>query len=113
MSKMIYKNYTARIDYDERDNFFVGRLLGIQDIVSFHAENVAELRQAFEEAVDDYLETCAAIGKHPEKVPSGRLMLRIPKDIHGAALTASQASGKSLNQWASEALERYARESSS
>ncbi|WP_045222119.1 type II toxin-antitoxin system HicB family antitoxin [Desulfonatronum thioautotrophicum] len=111
MNKMSYKNYTARIDFDERDNILVGRVLGIQDIVSFHAENVADLRTAFEEAVDDYLEACAALGKQPEKSPSGQLMLRIPKEVHGAALIASQAAGKSLNQWAAEALEKHAHES--
>lgn len=108
MNTMTYKGYTARVEYDERDNILVGRLLGIQDIVGFHAENVAALRDAFEEAVDDYLETCAKVGKAAEKPASGKLMLRVPQEVHARALIAAQAAGKSLNQWAAEVLKEAA-----
>jgi len=43
MNTLTYKGYTARIDFDDRDNSLVGRLLGIQDIIGFHADNVADL----------------------------------------------------------------------
>lgn len=71
MNTLTYKGYTARIDFDGRDNSLVGRLLGIQDIIGFHADNVADLNAAFEEAVDDYLEACEKIGKPPEKPIGG------------------------------------------
>ena len=70
MNAMIYKNYTARIEFDGRDNIFVGRIAGIRDRVSFHADTVAKLRIAFKEAVEDYIETCAKVGKSPEKPAS-------------------------------------------
>jgi predicted HicB family RNase H-like nuclease len=104
MNQMGYKDYTARIDYDDRDSIFVGRVLGIGDIIGFHAENVAELRGAFEEAVDDYLASCAKLGKVPQRAASGRLMLRVAPEVHRAALVAAQANGKSLNQWAESVL---------
>lgn len=104
MNIMTYKGYTARIVFDERDEILVGRLLGIRDVIGFHADNVADLRVAFEEAVDDYLETCAKLGKRAEKPASGKLMLRIPPEVHGAALVAAQAAGTSLNQWAAKVL---------
>ena len=44
MNTMTYKSYTARVEYDERDNIFVGRILGIRDMISFHGETVAELK---------------------------------------------------------------------
>lgn len=103
-STMTYKGQTARIEFDARDNLLVGRLVGIADVVGFHADNVAELRAAFEEAVDDYLDTCARIGKAPQQPASGRLMLRVPPEVHGAALVAAQAAGTSLNQWAARVL---------
>lgn len=106
MNTLTYKGYTARIDFDERDNSLVGRLLGIQDIIRFHAENVADLRAAFEEAVDDYLETCEKIGKCPEKPASGKLMLKVSPELHVAALVKAQSVGKTLNQWAIEVLNR-------
>jgi predicted HicB family RNase H-like nuclease len=106
MNTLTYKGYTARIDFDDRDNILVGRLLGIQDIIGFHADNVAALRTAFEEAVDDYHDACEKIGKSPEKPVSGKILLRVPPEIHAAALIKAQAVGKSLNQWAIEALSR-------
>ena len=62
MNTMGYKGWTARIAFDDRSNILVGQVAGITDIVSFHADTVAALRLAFEEAVDDYLETCAKLG---------------------------------------------------
>ncbi len=109
LSTMNYKGQTARIEFDDRDNILVGRLIGIDDLVSFHADSVAALRAAFEEAVEDYVEACAKIDKAPQKPASGKLMLRVPPRVHQAALTAAQASGQSLNQWAAGALEKAAR----
>jgi predicted HicB family RNase H-like nuclease len=108
---MTYKGQTARVEFDARDDILVGRLVGITDVVSFHADSVADLRAAFEEAVDDYLETCAKLGKAPQQPASGRLMLRVPPEVHGAALVAAQAAGTSLNQWAAKVLAEAARAS--
>ena len=105
MNTMTHKGYTARVEYDERDNIFVGRLLGIRTIISFHGETVDQLRKEFETAVDDYIADCKSQGVPPEKPASGKILLRIPPEVHGAALVAAQASGKSLNQWATEVLQ--------
>lgn len=108
MNTMSYKGYTARIEFDERDAVFVGRVLGIADVIGFHGETVTELRAAFEEAVEDYLDTCAKLGKSPLKPVSGNLMLRVPPDVHLQAQIAAQARGQSLNQWATEVLRNAA-----
>ena len=106
MSSMSHRGYTARIDYDERDNIFVERLLGIRAIISFHAESVGELRAEFEKAVEDYIAECNERGVKPEKPASGKLLLRVSPEVHGRAMVVAQASGKSLNQWVAEVLER-------
>lgn len=108
MNTMTYKGYTARVEYDERDDIFVGRILGIRSIISFHGETVAQLRSEFELAIKDYLADCKAQGIHPEKSASGKLLLRVPAEVHGRALVAAQAAGKSLNQWATEVLQSAA-----
>ena len=105
-NSMTYKGYSARIEYDDEDAIFVGHLAGIKDIVGFHAESVAELRTAFESAVNDYLDACEKLGQAPDKTASGKMMLRMPPKIHAAALTAAQLAGKSLNQWAADAFNR-------
>ena len=108
MNTMNHKGYTARIDFDERDNIFVGRVLGLRSIISFHGETVTDLRHEFEVAIEDFLNDCKEQGVKPEKPASGKLMLRVSPEIHGAALVAAQASGKSLNQWATEVLQSAA-----
>lgn len=106
MNSMSHRGYTARIEYDERDDILVGRILGLRAIISFHGQTVGELRKAFEHAVDDYLAECAEKGISPEKPASGKLLLRVSPEVHGRAIVVAQASGKSLNQWVSEVLER-------
>lgn len=99
---MEYKGYSAHIAYSEADGCHVGHIAGITDIVGFHADTEAELQAAFEAAVEDYLGTCRKLNRPPQKSYSGKLMLRIPPDIHVAIAEAAAASGKSLDQWATE-----------
>ena len=105
MNTMTYKGYTARIEFDERDHIFVGRILGIRSIISFHGESVAELKTEFEMAIKDHLADCKKRGMTPQKPASGKLLLRVPPEVHGRAMVAAQATGKSLNQWATEVLQ--------
>lgn len=104
MNAMMYKGFTARVEFDAEDEIFFGHLAGITDIIGFHADTVADLKSAFHEAVDDYVETCAKIGKPPEKPFSGKVMFRVAPEVHAQAALAAELSGKSLNQWAEEAL---------
>ena len=102
MNTMTYRGYAARIEYSDEDQCLVGHIAGIHDVVGFHSESVAELRAAFEEAVDDYLETCVQLSRAPQKPYSGKLMLRVPPEVHAAVAVAAEVSGKSINQWAAE-----------
>lgn len=108
MNTMTFKGYAARINYSDEDACFIGHIAGIADVIGFHADNVAELRLAFEGAVDDYLVTCERLGRPAQKPASGKLMLRVPPEVHGAALMAAQVQGMSLNQWATNALREAA-----
>ena len=106
MNAMFYKGYSARIDFDDEDRIFVGHLAGIRDIVGFHGSSVDELEEAFHEAVDDYLAHCVALGLPPNKPFSGRMLLRVPPEVHARVSAAAQVAGVSLNQWATQALEQ-------
>ncbi len=103
---MTYQGYSARIEYDDEDGIFAGRIAGIRDGIGFHADTVEDLRDAFHEAVEDYIETCAKIGKEPQKAFSGQVMFRVDPEVHRKAALAAELSGKSLNQWAEEVLDR-------
>lgn len=103
-----YKGYSARVEFDADDGLFFGRLAGVNDVIGFHADSVTELVSAFHEAVDDYVETCAKLGKSPEKPCSGRLMLRVDPKVHASALRAAELAGLSLNQWSERVLAKEA-----
>jgi predicted HicB family RNase H-like nuclease len=108
MSSMTYKGYSARVEFDAQDRLFVGHLAGVRDIVGFHGASVAELEAAFHEAVDDYLAACKKLGQEPNKPFSGRVMLRLPPEVHARASARATVEGVSFNQWAAKVLERAA-----
>jgi predicted HicB family RNase H-like nuclease len=62
MNVLEYRGYSARIELDRDDECFVGRLAGINDVIGFHGSTIVELKAAFHEAIDDYIETCRIVG---------------------------------------------------
>lgn len=103
---MTYKGYAGTVEYSEPDEILFGRIAGIDDIVSYEGESVSELRESFQEAVDDYLEHCEAVGKAPNRPYSGKFTLRIAPELHARLAAQAGALGKSLNQYAAELLSR-------
>jgi predicted HicB family RNase H-like nuclease len=106
---MSYKGYTASMVFDSEDKIIVGRVLDIDDIITFHGESVAEFETNFQGVVNDYIAACAALDSQPELLASGKLTLRVAPEIHAAALKAAARSGISLNKWAEKALRSAAR----
>jgi len=108
MSAISYKGHFATVEFDAEDEIFTGRLAGVNDVVGFHGTSVEELKIAFHEAVDDYIETCGKIGKAPEKPYSGKIMVRVDPVVHAKAALAAQLAGKSLTKWTEERLREAA-----
>ncbi|ACO79231.1 Conserved hypothetical protein, HicB- family [Azotobacter vinelandii CA] len=108
MNTMTCKGYAARIEYSDEDGLFVGHIAGIRDVVGFHGETVKELRSAFAEALDDYLETCARLNRPAQKPYSGKLSLRLTPELHASVAVKAQLANQSINQWVSEVLSREA-----
>ena len=108
MSNMTYKGYSARVEFDDEDGLFVGRVAGLRDGVNFHGETVDDLRVAFREAVDGYIDVCARVGKTPQKPFSGQLMVRVDPAVHARAALAAELAGMSLAKWTEAVLDRAA-----
>ena len=62
LNNLEYKNFIGSVAFSEADNVFFGKIEGIDGLVNFEGESVAELTAAFHEAVDDYLAYCAEEG---------------------------------------------------
>jgi len=104
MNTLNYKGYTAKIEFDPDDNILFGNIIGIRDTVGFHGESVTELKEAFLEAVDFYLESCENAGREPNKPFSGKFMVRVDSSLHGKIAVTAAHAGKSLNKWVSDTL---------
>ena len=94
-----YKGYTGVFEFDSSIDAFHGRVLGLQDVVTFQGRSVEELRDEMAESVEDYLELCAEVGKDPERPYRGEFLVRTTPDVHRAAAAAAESEGMSLNAW--------------
>jgi len=101
---MQYHGYEASMIFDVEDKVIVGRVLDVDDIITFHGESVEEFESNFHTVVDDYITACEKLGAVPEKPASGKMMLRVSPLVHAAALKAAARNGVSLNKWAEQAL---------
>lgn len=100
-----YKGFKAKIEFSADDNVFFGHLIGIDDVVSFHGETVKDLERAFKDSVDFHIELCEKLGKKPKKQYSGKVMLRLPGQLHEKIALAAETAGKSINEWGKDVLE--------
>lgn len=101
---MEYKGYYAKIEFDEESNIFHGEVINISDIVTFEGTSVDELKQAFQDSIDDYLDLCAKRGEDPVKPYSGRFLVRTNPELHKSIAIEAKAEGKSLNALVNEIL---------
>ena len=108
MNHMTYRGYTARMNFDADDKIIVGRVIDIDDIVTFHGHSVAEFEAAINAAVEGYMLAGEQLAQAADKPASGRMMLRVNPAVHAAAVKASARSGQSLNKWAEKVLDRAA-----
>lgn len=102
---MTYKGYIGSVRYSEEDEIFHGKIEAINDLIMYEGMSVKELKKAFHEAVDDYLETCKEMGREPHRSFKGSFNVRIPSDLHRKATTKATILGVSLNQFVQKALE--------
>lgn len=109
-SMLEYKGYHASIEYDAEDNIFVGEVFGITDSLNFHGTSVSELKEMFEQSIDNYLELCEKTGKNPDKEFKGTFNIRIPPQMHKKAALAAAKQNITLNQYVMRAIDQSFKE---
>lgn len=55
INSITYNGYTASVNYSSADEVFFGKVIGLNDLITFEGTSVAELKE-FQEAINDYLE---------------------------------------------------------
>ena len=104
---MNYREYHGSVEFSNEDNTFFGRIIGINDHITFEGDNVESLRNDFQNAVDEYLEICKEMGKEPEKLYKGTFNVRIEPALHKDLVIYSASHGKTLNSTVEEAIRSY------
>jgi len=103
-NKVTYKGYIGTVNFIAEDEVFYGKIHGINDLVTFEGKSVKELKSAFSEAVDDYLETCKELGKQPDKTFKGSFNVRINTELHKKAASVANKKSISLNDFVKRAI---------
>ena len=99
-----YKDFIGSVHFSAKDDCFYGKLEGVEDLVTFEGRDVAQLKRAFREAVDDYLELCHAAGRPARRSYRGSFNVRMPAELHAKAARKSALLGISLNEFVRRAV---------
>jgi predicted HicB family RNase H-like nuclease len=99
-----YKGYIGTVEFSAEDKIFFGKIQGINDLVTFEGASVDELTAVFEETVNDYLETCKALNKAPDKVFKGSFNVRVSQELHQKTAILASKKGLNLNDVVKKAL---------
>lgn len=103
---LIHKGYVGHVGFDDEAEIFHGEVINTKDVITFQGASVHELKQAFIDSVEDYLEFCAESGEAPDKPFSGKFNVRLDPETHRNAVIASTHDGVSLNSWVSGAIHK-------
>lgn len=96
---LIHDGYVATVSLDLENQVLHGSVVNTRDILTFEAENLADLKAAFAATIADYKAWCAEEGVTPERPYSGNVTLRLPVETHRLAAVQATATGVSLNAW--------------
>lgn len=106
MSKLLkYKGFSGSVICSIEDNVIHGKIECINDLITYEAESMSDIKAAFQEAVEDYLETCEMLGKEPDRPMSGSFNVRIGSQLHKTAYLAAKEAEVSLNDFVKSAIE--------
>ena len=101
-----YNGYEGTVEVDMSRGVCRGRILFVCDL-TYESDTPKGLQHAFEEAVDDYLETCRELGRNPHKPARGSFNVRTPSDLHRDAQRRALVEGVGLNDIVVRSLECY------
>lgn len=104
MNTLTYKKFIGTFNYIEKEDVLYGKIEGINDFITFEGESIKEIKKAFHEAVDDYIESCQIHGKDPLKSFKGVFNVRVSSELHREASLEATRRDINLNQLVVKAL---------
>jgi predicted HicB family RNase H-like nuclease len=103
-NKLSHKGYTGSIEVSFEDNCLHGRVLFIEDIVTYEGETAVDLALAFNDAVDRYITYCKETGKPANKPCSGTFNVRVGEELHRKAVQEAYSRNITLNDFVAKAI---------
>ena len=107
---LIYKGYIGHVEFDDEADIFHGEVINTRDVITVKGRTVAELKKAFHDSINDYLNFCKERNEEPEKPFSGKFNLRIDPELHRQVYITARQNKVSLNQWIAEAIRHHIQE---
>src|SRR5690606_30977491 len=102
-----YNGYTGRVVFDDEADLFHGELVGLRDVVTCQGRSTDELRQAFQESVEDYLEFCDERGEAPNAPPTVHVVLPLPDTLADRIHDRASAAHMTDEAWVLRVLEEH------
>ena len=104
---LTYRGFQGSIEVSIEDDCMFGKILHVEDLVTYEGGTPGELKAAFENSVNEYLAFCEEQGVEPCKPFKGSLNVRLGQVRHAAAAKKSALLGVSLNEYICNALDAY------
>ncbi len=99
-----YKGFIGSIEISIEDDCLHGKLLFINDLVTYEAQSPNQLQAEFESAVEDYLATCKELGRSPDKPFKGTFNIRVGPELHQKLAKHAASKHTSINDIVKQAL---------
>jgi len=107
MDILKYKKYEGTAELDMTRGLCRGKLLLIDDLVTYECSDPQGLQREFELAVDDYIQTCSVVGKEPQRPFRGLFNVRVPPTLHRSAALRAASDNVKLNDVVVRALDAF------
>lgn len=107
METIKYKSFIGSVEVSIKDNCVYGKILFINDLVTYESDTPVNLKAKFKAAVDDYIETCKTLKIEPLKSFSGSFNIRIEPEKHQELATHAVQKDTTINQVVNKAIENY------
>lgn len=101
-----YKGYLGSVEYSKEDDCLYGKVIGIKGLISYEGDSLTQLKEDFQNAVDDYLAMCEKKKIQPEKAFKGSFNIRIGADLHRELALRAQTENMSINSFIKMILQK-------
>jgi len=107
MNVLNYKDYQGSAELDMDRKICRGKILFIEDLVTYEADSPSNLQPEFEAAVDDYIETCRQLKREPKKPLKGLFNVRVSPELHKKLHLRSLQDQCTLNETVTRACQAW------